>query len=108
MNEYPAAILALDAGQTGIRSILIDGDTRVEKKFDGLKTHIDLFPQLTAVINAALAEAPDDVTVALGMTGLTDSQSKPQELLGKPAVNCLHFSRDPGPRASSRLMIRSP
>ena len=81
MNEYPSAVLALDAGQTGIRSVLINGDSRVEKNFDGLKTHIDLFPQLTAVINAALAEAPDDVTVALGMTGLTDSQSKPQELL---------------------------
>ena len=81
MNEYPAAILALDAGQTGIRSILIDGDTRVEKKFDGLKTHIELFPQLITVINAALADASDSVTVALGMTALTDSQSKPKELL---------------------------
>ena len=78
MNQYSPAVLALDAGQTGIRSILINGDSRVEKNFDGLKTHIELFPQLTAVINAALAEAPDDVTVALGMTGLTDSQSKPQ------------------------------
>ena len=81
MNEYPAAILALDAGQTGIRSILIDGDTRVEKKFDGLKTHIELFPQLITVINAALADAFDSVTVALGMTALTDSQSQPKELL---------------------------
>ena len=81
MNQYSPAILALDAGQTGIRSILINGDSRVEKHFDGLKTHIELFPQLTAVINAALAKAPDEVTVALGMTGLTDSQSKPQELL---------------------------
>jgi glucosamine kinase len=81
MNQYSPAVLALDAGQTGIRSILINGDSRVEKHFDGLKTHIELFPQLTAVINAALAEAPDEVTVALGMTGLTDSQSKPQELL---------------------------
>lgn len=81
MNQYSPAILALDAGQTGIRSILINGDSRVEKHFDGLKTHIELFPQLTAVINAALADAPEEVTVALGMTGLTDSQSKPQELL---------------------------
>ena len=81
MNQYSSAVLALDAGQTGIRTILINGDSRVEKHFDGLKTHIELFPQLTAVINAALAEAPDEVTVALGMTGLTDSQSKPQELL---------------------------
>lgn len=81
MNQYPPAVLALDAGQTGIRSILISGDSRVEKLFDGLKTHIELFPQLTAVINAALADAPGEVTVALGMTGLTDSQSKPQQLL---------------------------
>jgi N-acetylglucosamine kinase-like BadF-type ATPase len=81
MNQFSSAVLALDAGQTGIRTILINGDSRVEKKFEGLKTHIALFPQLTAVINAALAEAPDGVTVALGMTGLTDSQSKPQELL---------------------------
>ena len=81
MNQYSPAILALDAGQTGIRSILINGDSRVEKHFDGLKTHIELFPQLTEVINVALAEAPDEVTVAIGMTGLTDSQSKPKELL---------------------------
>jgi len=81
MNQYSSAVLALDAGQTGIRTILINGDRRVEKHFDGLKTHIELFPQLTAVINSAVAEAPDEVTVALGMTGLTDSQSKPQELL---------------------------
>ena len=81
MNEYPSAVLALDAGQTGIRSVLINGDSRVEKHFDGLKTHIELFPQLTAVINDALADAPDEITVALGMTGLTDSQSKPKELL---------------------------
>ena len=81
MNQFSSAVLALDAGQTGIRTILINGDSRVEKHFDGLKTHIELFPQLTAVINAALADAPGEVTVALGMTGLTDSQSKPQELL---------------------------
>jgi N-acetylglucosamine kinase-like BadF-type ATPase len=81
MNQYSSAVLALDAGQTGIRTMLINGDSRVEKHFDGLKTHIELFPQLIAVINSALADAPQSVTVALGMTGLTDSQSKPQELL---------------------------
>jgi len=81
MNQFSPAVLALDAGQTGIRSILIHGDTRIEKKFDGLKTHIELFPQLITVINAALADAPEVVTVALGMTALTDSQSNPKELL---------------------------
>lgn len=81
MNHFSDRILALDAGQTGIRSILIEGNSRTEKNFDGLKTHIELFPQLVLVINAALEIATGPVTVALGMTGLTDSQSKPAELL---------------------------
>ena len=88
--------MALDAGQTGIRSILIDGESRVEKNFDGLKTHIELFPQLVAVINAALENATDTVTVALGMTGLTDSQSKPVELLSSldSKANALLLAHD--------------
>ncbi len=96
MNQFSDRILALDAGQTGIRSILIDGESRVEKNFDGLKTHIELFPQLVAVINAALENATGKVTVALGMTGLTDSQSKPVELLSSldSKANALLLAHD--------------
>ena len=96
MNQFSDRILALDAGQTGIRSILIDGESRVEKNFDGLKTHIELFPQLVAVINAALENATGTVTVALGMTGLTDSQSKPVELLSSldSKANALLLAHD--------------
>ncbi|MFM2030706.1 MAG: hypothetical protein RI927_326 [Actinomycetota bacterium] len=101
MNHFSDRILAMDAGQTGIRSILIDGENRIEKNFDGLKTHIELFPQLVSVINtalesSALENAAGPVTVALGMTGLTDSQSKPVELLRdlNPKANGLLLAHD--------------
>lgn len=73
------AILALDAGQTGIRALLISGGTRTESSFPGLRTDLELFPQLAEVINKVATDSP--VHLAIGMTGLTKSQSKPQDLL---------------------------
>lgn len=74
------SILALDAGQTGIRSLLLDRD-RSERDFPGIRTDLELFPQLAKVILDLLESHSAPVTLAIGMTGLTRAQSRPDALL---------------------------
>ena len=74
--------LALDAGQTGVRTLLIRGDEKHTQQFPGLKTDSELFPQLATIISSALTSVTSPVSLSIGMTGLTASQSKPEELLG--------------------------
>jgi N-acetylglucosamine kinase-like BadF-type ATPase len=73
--------LALDAGQTGIRSLLISVGSQVQGSYPGLRTDTDLFPQLASVIVDALTRHDGPVTLSIGMTGLTAANSKPAELL---------------------------
>jgi N-acetylglucosamine kinase-like BadF-type ATPase len=73
--------LALDAGQTGIRTLLISVGSQVSGSYPGLRTDTDLFPQLASVIVDALAQHDGPVTLSIGMTGLTAANSKPAELL---------------------------
>jgi N-acetylglucosamine kinase-like BadF-type ATPase len=73
--------LALDAGQTGIRTLLISVGSQVPGSYPGLRTDTDLFPQLASVIVDALAQHDGPVTLSIGMTGLTAANSKPAELL---------------------------
>jgi N-acetylglucosamine kinase-like BadF-type ATPase len=73
--------LALDAGQTGIRALLISVGSQVSGSYPGLRTDTDLFPQLAHVIVNALAQHDGPVTLSVGMTGLTAANSKPAELL---------------------------
>jgi N-acetylglucosamine kinase-like BadF-type ATPase len=73
--------LALDAGQTGIRSLLISVGSQVPGSYPGLRTDTDLFPQLASVIVDALTRHDGPVTLSIGMTGLTAANSKPAELL---------------------------
>lgn len=75
------SLLALDAGQTGIRSLMLANGQRFEREFQGLRTDMELFPQLARVILDLLAEETEPVTLAIGMTGLTQSQSDPEALL---------------------------
>jgi N-acetylglucosamine kinase-like BadF-type ATPase len=90
------AILALDAGQTGIRSVLVTEGNRVEGNFNGLRTDLELFPQLAQVIKSEIAKAPGSVQLAIGMTGLTHSESKPAELLQSldEKVISVHLAHD--------------
>jgi N-acetylglucosamine kinase-like BadF-type ATPase len=90
------SFLALDAGQTGIRTRLETGDV-IEQSFVGLKTDRDLFPQLAAVITEALDGEGSEVIVSIGTTGLTADNNKPDILLALlPAqvteVNVAHDS----------------
>jgi N-acetylglucosamine kinase-like BadF-type ATPase len=73
--------LALDAGQTGIRSLLISENQSLSKDFEGLRTDLELFPQLAKVINQIVDNHEQAINLAIGMTGLTESQSKPDLLL---------------------------
>lgn len=74
--------LALDAGQTGVRTLLMHSDERHMQQFPGLKTDLELFPQLATIISSVLTGVTSPVSLSIGMTGLTASQSKPEELLG--------------------------
>jgi N-acetylglucosamine kinase-like BadF-type ATPase len=90
------SLLALDAGQTGIRSLMMTRENKSEREFAGLRTDMELFPQLARVILDLLADEAEPLTLAIGMTGLTKSQSNPDALLellnGK--VNEIHLAHD--------------
>ena len=94
------ALLAIDAGQTGIRSLLELDGKKITKDFDGLRTDLDLFPQLAAAVAGAISAAEisksEPVVVAIGMTGLTKANSKPEQLLKAldPQVSSLYLAHD--------------
>lgn len=73
--------LALDAGQTGIRTLLQHDGSRVDGSYPGLRTDAELFAQLATVIAESLAGQVGPVSLSVGMTGLTVANSKPAELL---------------------------
>jgi len=74
-------LLACDAGQTGIRVALIQNNQRKELSFPGLLTNQEIFPQLATVIRTALEGNSVKVHVAIGSTGLTQAQTRPELLL---------------------------
>jgi len=75
------SLLAIDAGQTGVRALFVRGESRQETAFSGLKTDRELFAQLAEVITAVLVNTEGPVTLAIGMTGLTVANSRPEALL---------------------------
>jgi N-acetylglucosamine kinase-like BadF-type ATPase len=77
----PIYTLALDAGQTGIRTLLFSDTERHQGEYPGLRTNAELFPQLATVIADALTGVDRSVTLSIGMTGLTAAHSRPAELL---------------------------
>jgi N-acetylglucosamine kinase-like BadF-type ATPase len=77
----PICTLALDAGQTGIRTLLLYDTERHEGEYPGIRTNAELFAQLASVIADALSGVESPVTLSIGMTGLTAANSKPAELL---------------------------
>ena len=83
MNQTPQEqlTLALDAGQTGVRTLLQRGEGREIQQFPGLKTDSALFPQLATIMRTALEGVSSTVSLSIGMTGLTAAESKPDELL---------------------------
>lgn len=65
-------VLALDAGQTGIRTrLLVPGQEPVEQEFDGVLTDRPVLPQLAQVARQAVGTV-QGVVLAVGSSGLTD------------------------------------
>ncbi|HTN58651.1 MAG TPA: BadF/BadG/BcrA/BcrD ATPase family protein [Protaetiibacter sp.] len=76
----PATVLALDAGQTGVKTRLIrPGAEPVERVFAGVRTDQPLLPQLAAVTREAAAGVPLDA-LAAGVSGLTSVEHDAGEL----------------------------
>jgi len=67
------AVLAIDAGQTAIKTRLRHGGTIRDGAYPGIRTHEELLPQLVAVVRAELHGADLPVTVAAGVSGLTST-----------------------------------
>lgn len=83
------ALLAIDAGQTGIKTRLrrADGSTH-DDVFPGVLTDRPLVAQLTDVVEKAL-QAADAVpsTITFGVSGLTDAAADAEQLLQHPALD---------------------
>jgi N-acetylglucosamine kinase-like BadF-type ATPase len=82
MTSENTTLLSIDAGQTGVRALIQSKDHLRSIQFSGLRTDLALFPQLAEIVHAALAGLGQRVDLAVGMTGLTKEQSRPDELLG--------------------------
>lgn len=76
------SVLAIDAGQTGMKVRLEGVDGRDDLVFGGIDTHEPLLPQLAEVVRASLARTrtrPE--VVAAGISGLTDRDADAAALL---------------------------
>lgn len=100
LTTSPAAVLCLDAGQTGIKvRVERDGGAATERVFPGVRTHEPLLPQLYAVAQAVADDArvTFDV-VSAGVSGLTAGEANAEVLLsmmsglGAKAAHITHDS----------------
>lgn len=75
--------LAIDAGQTGIRTLLASEDgSVVAHEFAGILTHAPLVAQLATVVEHVAATTERSISsVSAGVSGLTPEQNQPSELL---------------------------
>lgn len=83
-----AELLAIDAGQTGIKTRLIraDGSTH-DDLFPGVLTDRPLLPQLAGVVESALrAAGATAATITFGVSGLTDADAEAAALLQHPTL----------------------
>lgn len=73
--------LAIDAGQTGIRTLVLEDGIRVrDDELPGILTSEPLLPQLARVIEDAAAVSGAIDTVSIGSTGLTREETDPSGL----------------------------
>lgn len=90
-SNAPAGVLAIDAGQTGMKVRLQNGARSQDLTFDGIHTHEPLLPQLADVVRAAIertGKTPDLVTA--GISGLTDRDADAGALLQLLAESGIH------------------
>ncbi|HWH25912.1 MAG TPA: BadF/BadG/BcrA/BcrD ATPase family protein [Pseudolysinimonas sp.] len=92
-------ILAVDAGQTGVRTRVIgsDGSEGVETEFAGVRTDAPLVPQLAAAVQAVAAATGPIAVVAVGSTGWTagsDDAAALREATAGSGVGQVFFAHD--------------
>lgn len=82
-------ILAIDAGQTGIRALVVEADgSRGEPvEFTGIRTDTPLIPQLADVVARVTASAGSVEVVSVGSTGLTEAETDPAGLRDATAAS---------------------
>ena len=86
-------MLAIDAGQTGIK-VRVAGEGVRDEVFPGILTHEPLLPQLASLTRAVLAHVDGpSVTVAAGVSGLTSIESDAGALLAGIADARVHEVR---------------
>lgn len=82
-STAPERVVAIDAGQTGMKVRVRHDGRSDDMVFAGIATHEPLMPQLAEVARAAISRTavrPDVVTA--GVSGLTDRNADPAALLG--------------------------
>lgn len=92
------AVLAIDAGQTGIKTRLVTTEGARDDVFPGILTAAPLLPQLAAVVHAALSWSDAEaVTVTAGVSGLTSGESDASALraeIDTPRVREVRLAHD--------------
>ena len=90
-------LLAIDAGQSGIKVRHADAAGASEWAGPGIRTDLPLLPQLARVIEQALEHGRAAATVGLGVSGLTDDVADAGYLLAAAAafgVRTVHLAHD--------------
>lgn len=78
----PSAVLAIDAGQTGMKVRVTGAGAVRDEVFPGIRTHEPLLPQLAAVARAMINTTGTPVpTVTAGVSGLTAREADATALL---------------------------
>jgi N-acetylglucosamine kinase-like BadF-type ATPase len=81
------ALLAIDAGQTGIKTRLVRPDGVRDALFSGVLTDRPLLGQLTHVVEAVSRDSGTTPhTVTFGVSGLTDADEEARALLQHPTL----------------------
>jgi glucosamine kinase len=83
VNPDGGSTLAIDAGQTGIRAVLVDAASgRADAhEFPGILTHSALIPQLASIVSQMAASTGTTIArVSAGVSGLTAEESDPAQL----------------------------
>lgn len=91
-------MIAIDAGQTGIKVRVTGGARTRDEVLPGILTHEPLLPQLAALVRAVLdrADAPE-LTVTAGVSGLTGIEADAAALLagiGDARVHDVRLAHD--------------
>lgn len=80
-----SSVLAIDAGQTGIKLRHLDGGPVREWAAPGIRTDLPLLPQLSRVLGEAALRGGAAEVVGIGVSGLTDGEADAGSLLGAAA-----------------------